>query len=157
MCIRDRVWPTARSSSSPVSAHYRDTFPLKSYTHCVPKNCLDFMMSITKSLFFGDLLASIFFRETASRTGDTRWMLLLLLHFSTGKHLNCDWHMRQWTIGHWQTLSSEELATSDTTGHVWNSFCLHHEFSFIYYKLCVLEFIQSKSILLSCAKILLYH
>lgn len=63
-----------------------------------------------------------FLRETASRTGDTQFHTRCSSFCSASAgantHWNCDWHMRQWTIGHWQTLSSEELATSDTTGNV---------------------------------------
>lgn len=110
------------TSSSPASPHYWDTLPLKSYTHCVLKNGLDFVMSVTKCLFFRGLLAIHFFRETASRTGDTRLHTRCSSFCSASAeantHWNCDWHMRQWTIGHWQTLSSEELAISDTTGNV---------------------------------------
>lgn len=60
--------------------------------------------------------------------------------------------MQPSTIAHWQTLSSEELATSDATGNVQSLFCLHRAFAFIYSKR-VLESTQNKSILSSCAKI----
>lgn len=71
-----------------MSPYYRDILPLKTYTHCVLKNCLDFVMSITKCLFFRGSLATPFFRESIQNRRDPipHPMLLLLLCFSRGKH-----------------------------------------------------------------------
>lgn len=83
-------------------------------------------------------------------------MLLLLLCFSRGKHTFKLW------LAH-ETMDNRPLANTFfrrtcNFRHNWEciKFCLHHEFALIYYKFCVLESIQNKSILLSCAKILLY-
>lgn len=45
--------------------------PLSEELHRVLKNCLNFVMSITKCPFFRGFTCNPFFRETASRTGDT--------------------------------------------------------------------------------------
>lgn len=80
-------------------------------------------------------------------------MLLLLLCFSRGKHTFKSW------LAH-ETMDNRPLANTffgGTCNFRHNRECIKFFlFAFIYYKLCVLESIQNKSILLSCAKILLY-
>lgn len=85
----ENLWPTATTSPSPMSPYDRDTLPLKSYTHSVLKNCLNFVMSTTKCLLFRGFTCNPFLQRNSiqkRRYPISHPMLLLLLRFSRGKH-----------------------------------------------------------------------